>query len=159
MMTTDKQLFMMVGLPRSGKTRTAQYLSKEYNAPIVCPDEVRRAIHGEEYIQSAERFIWATVHAMVKALFLAGHNVVILDACNHRRDRRADFKDEMWERVFYVVDVATDICVQRAEGNERLQKDIRRKAEKFEPIDYKEGEDLYVEWQDDEGPELRKSGV
>lgn len=154
----DKQLFMMVGLPRSGKTRTANFLSNKYSAPIVCPDEVRKAIHGEEYIQSAERFVWATVHIMVKALFLAGHNIVILDACNHRRDRRLEFKNELWRRVFYITDTPMNICIERAKGNIRLQHDICYKASLFESVDYTEGECLHVEQlYDNDEPTLRRS--
>lgn len=143
---SGRRLFMMVGLPRSGKSSIARRLSKAYDAPIVSPDEIRKAIHGEEYIQSAERLVWATVHIMIKALFLAGHDNVVLDACNNTYHRREEFKnDELWTRIFYVVNTPMDICLQRAEGNIRLQHAICYKASLFESVDHTEGDCIYVE--------------
>lgn len=91
-----KALICLVGLPRSGKSTWA----KSQAWPIVNPDAVRLAIHGQRFITEAEPFVWATVRAMVKALFLAGHNIVILDATNTTRKRRDEWLSNEWVTYF-----------------------------------------------------------
>src|SRR5882672_916000 len=61
----DKLLICTVGLPRSGKSTWA----RSQSFPIVCPDAIRIAIHGQRFISEAEPFVWATAKAMVRALF------------------------------------------------------------------------------------------
>ena len=83
-----KTLIAMVGLPRSGKSTWA----KKAGHPIVSPDAIRLALHGQRFISEAEPFVWAIAKAMVRALFLAGHSAVILDATNNTRKRRDEWK-------------------------------------------------------------------
>jgi len=108
------KLVVFVGFPRSGKTTKAKELSKKLSAPIVNPDSVRLAIHGQDYIQDAENFVWATTKAMVKSLFLAGHDTVIIDACNNTRKRRDEWRYGPWELVFEVVNTTMETCRERA---------------------------------------------
>jgi len=104
-------LIMMCGLPRSGKTTWA--LQKGY--PIVCPDAIRLALHGQRFVPDAEPIVWAIAEYMVKALFLAHHRTVILDATNGTQKRRDRWANPMWDRLFVVVDTPPDVCLQRAE--------------------------------------------
>ena len=97
---------MMVGLPRSGKTTRADECYP--GAPKVNPDAIRLALHGQPYVASAEPFVWAIARTMVKALFLAGHDVVVLDACNNTRARRDEWKSRSWRREFVRVDAPVD---------------------------------------------------
>ena len=121
-----------VGLPRSGKSTWAS----TQNVPIVNPDSVRLAIHGQRFIAEAEPFVWATVRAMVKALFLAGHPVVILDACNVTRKRRDEWKSDDWETAFKLIPTPAIVCKQRAEGENdtAIIPVIDRMAEQFEAL-------------------------
>lgn len=86
-----KRLTMMVGLPRCGKSTFAIQRSKALGAPIVNPDSIRLAIHGQVYLKSAEPFVWATAGTMVRSLFLTGHEEVILDATNLTEATRMKF--------------------------------------------------------------------
>ena len=74
----SKVLILTVGLPRSGKSTWAR--SQAY--PIVCPDEIRTALHGHRFIPEAEPFVRAVAKVMVRALFGAGHQCVIFDGSN-----------------------------------------------------------------------------
>lgn len=127
----DKILICTVGLPRSGKSTWAK--SQAY--PVVNPDSVRLAIHGERFIAIAEPYVWATVRAMVRALFLAGHDHVILDACNNSRKRRDGWRSGEWATFFKYFDAPAGVCKGRSLqlGDEGIIPIIERMAEKFEP--------------------------
>lgn len=132
-MNDDKKtLICMVGLPRSGKSTWAK--SQEW--PIVNPDAIRVALHGNRFIASAEDFVWAIAKTMTRALFLAGHNVVILDACNTTRKRRNEWIDPMWYTVFKVIPTEMDICLNRAtnEGDDEIMPIIQRMWIQYERL-------------------------
>jgi predicted kinase len=103
-------LIATVGLPRSGKTTWAK--SQAY--PIVNPDSIRLAIHGQRFIGVAEPFVWATAKAMVRALFLAGHQIVILDATNNTRKRRDEWKSDEWATYYKLFITPPEVCFDRA---------------------------------------------
>lgn len=81
------RLAIMCGLPKSGKTTYARSL-QEAGWVRVCPDDVRRALHGRGHYSPAEPLVWANVELTVRALLLGGHSVVV-DATNTTRRRRA----------------------------------------------------------------------
>lgn len=107
-----KILFCMVGLPYSGKSTRAKGMS----FPIVCPDTIRIALHGHKFITEAEPHVWAIAKTMVRALFLAGHDRVILDATNTTEDRRKEWVSKDWLTEWYEVRTPADICLQRAKA-------------------------------------------
>lgn len=53
---------------------------------------------------------------MVRALFLAGHDTVIVDACNNTRKRRDEWRSEEWDTVFKLFDTSERVCRERAES-------------------------------------------
>ena len=125
-------LILTVGLPRSGKTTWA----RERGAPIVNPDSIRLALHGQAYIQSAEKVVWMVAELMVKALFLAGHPTVIVDATNASKKRRDAWKGD-WETQFVVFEANKETCSLRAieADREDLLPVIERMAETWERLD------------------------
>lgn len=131
----DKILIATVGLPRSGKTTWALAFSRSNSVPIVCPDAVRYAIHGQRFASVAERYVWATVHAMIRGLFLAGHSHVILDATNVSRKRRDDLKSPDWLTVFHHIDTAPEVCRLRAANDAEILPVIDRMESEFQPLE------------------------
>ena len=132
-------LILTVGLPQSGKSTWA----RRQGHPIVNPDSLRLALHGKPFIGLAEPFVWAIAKVMVRALFLAGHDTVIVDATNTTRKRRDDWKSRDWERKFQVFGgpEMKDVCLERAkvtcgdaEHLNGLSGAIERMAEQWEPI-------------------------
>lgn len=106
-----RRLICTVGLPRSGKSTWA----KDSGYPIVNPDSIRLAIHGQAYFGPAEPWVWAMAGAMVEALFLAGHQTVILDATNISSARRQPWINNhgayiVW-KAFYTTGA---VCKERA---------------------------------------------
>lgn len=128
----DWILIVTVGLPRSGKTTWA----KSQAWPIVNPDAIRLAIHGERFNAQAEPYVWVIAKTMVQALFLAGHKIVILDATNTTHKRREAWVSAIWETFFKVIDTPKEICLARAqqEGDEEIIPVIERMAAQFEPL-------------------------
>lgn len=124
-------LILTVGLPRSGKTTWA----KASGFPIVCPDAIRYALHGERFIALAEPFVWAIAKVMVRALFGAGHSTVVLDATNTTQKRREEWQSPDWTIVFQEIPTSKDECLRRADaaGDEYIKPVIERMAAEFEP--------------------------
>ena len=127
-----KRLICTVGLPRSGKTTWGR--SQAY--PIVCPDAIRLAVHGQRYVDLAEPFVWAIAKAMVRALFLAGHDHVILDATGITRKRRDEWRSPDWGTFFKYIDTPESVCLDRAmsEKDDEIVPVIQRMAAQFEPL-------------------------
>jgi len=51
---------------------------------------------------------------MVRALFLAGHNTVILDATNVTKQRRDEWVSPDWATIFHLVPTTAAECIRRA---------------------------------------------
>ncbi len=106
-------LLCPVGLPRCGKSTWARGLG----VPIVCPDAIRLALTGRRWYAPIEHQTWATARTMVRALFWAGHKVVILDATNWSRRARDNFQpspDCDWVREFVWFHDGPERCKARA---------------------------------------------
>jgi predicted kinase len=140
----DKQapniLLMTVGLPRSGKST---WVSQQ-PFPIVNPDSIRLALHGQPFIGLAEGFVWAIAKVMVRALFISGHTTVILDATNTTRNRRDEWKSNSWIRKFQIFDTSEEECERRARDGDKLYlvSVIRQMAENYEPIEEDERDEV-----------------
>lgn len=121
-----KKLILTVGLPRSGKSTW----SRKQGHPIVSPDSIRLALYGERFIDAAEPMVWTIAKYMVNALFLAGHNIVILDATNITRKRRDFWENEDWNCSNYYFKTSVRICIERAkkDGREDLIPIIKKMA-------------------------------
>ena len=134
------KLILAVGFPRSGKTTKCKALAADLGAAIVNPDSIRLAIHGQAYIQEAEPYVWTVAKTMVKALFLAGHDTVIIDAVNNTVRRRNEWISKAWHREFLVIDTDADECIRRAieEENDAIIPIIERMRTQHEPVSYDE---------------------
>lgn len=128
----NKKLVLTVGLPRSGKSTWA----KAQGLPIVNPDAIRLALHGQRFQPEAEGFVWAIAYLMVDALFKAGHEDVIVDATNITQERRIPWikKFKECDIIYKVVDTSKDECIARAmkENDSVIIPIIESMAEKVE---------------------------
>ena len=128
-------LEVLVGLPRSGKSTYAkQQLVCASPAVVVNPDSIRLALHGQRFIAEAEDFVWAIAKTMVRSLFLAGHNRVLIDATNMTRARRSFWKSKSWQCLFVEFPTPVEVCMERAAGDPELQAVIQRMHKNYEPI-------------------------
>lgn len=108
-------LIAMKGLPRSGKSTIVRLLSAQHCAPVVNEDNIRLALHGLPYVRLAEPMVHAIAKIMIRALFMAGHPIVIFDETNWSREKR-DFirEDDYYTTEFYEVNTDAEVCKQRA---------------------------------------------
>jgi predicted kinase len=126
-------LIATVGLPRSGKSSWA----RQQGVPLVNPDAIRLSLHEHRFIGRAEPWVWAMAQTMVRALFEAGHSVVILDATNITRERRAMWKSRDWAVCFQEFTTSLQDCIKRAlvSGSDpELVGAIERMASQREPL-------------------------
>lgn len=128
-----KELYMTIGLPRSGKSTWA----RQQGWPIVNPDSIRLALHGERFIAQAEPHVWAIAKTMVRALFLAGHDKVILDATGGTRVRRDEWNSIDWANWYVVFTADKEECIRRARviDDEYIVPVIERMADQFVPLE------------------------
>lgn len=126
----DKRLILTVGLPRSGKSTWA----KEQDFPIVSPDAIRLALHGEAYKPDEEGLVWWVAKKMVKALFLAGHGTVIVDATHVTEERRSYWADKDWCIKYYIIAPDLDLCLQRATFTNFPLDVVQKMYENWEPV-------------------------
>jgi predicted kinase len=127
---SNSVLIVTVGLPRSGKSTW----SIMQECPVVNPDSIRLALHGRRFEALAEPFVWAIAKVMVRALFLAGHIRVILDATNTTRKRRDEWRSEDWVTYFKVFTTPRTACLERAGSDEELKAVIESMALRAEPL-------------------------
>ena len=133
-------LAIMVGLPQSGKSTGALRLRKAHGHTVLCPDEVRLALHGHEFYRPAELIVWGMVETMARALLATDHDVII-DACNTSRKRRQQWIDLAISTnrnlLAYVVSTPKEVCIERAmdSGQVQLVPAIERMADNWQDID------------------------
>jgi predicted kinase len=146
-----QKLFVMVGLPLSGKTTYSEYLRRITCATIVNPDTVRLAIHGNQYIQTAEPFVWATTETMVRTLLMSDHSV-ILDAVNNTKERRS-----VWVRMAKEFDLTAKFCVMQTTYEDCLRRntDLNR----LDPSIITKMYEKYQRVTEDEGQVIISTGV
>lgn len=93
-MNTKPKLFVMVGLPASGKSTKSKELAKEYNATIHASDEIRRELSGDVNNQDINTQVFQTLHSRIKQDLKNGKNC-IFDATNISYRNRKGFLREL----------------------------------------------------------------
>jgi len=126
------EVILTVGLPYSGKTTWAM----DQGLPIVSPDAVRLAMHGQRFIGQAEPWVWAQAHAMLDALVAAGCYRVIVDATNVKPKRRMEWieRHPRLRFSFALFPATREECLRRARdaGDTEIRDVIDRQAKEWE---------------------------
>lgn len=140
-------LIMTVGLPRAGKSTWCKEYSKKHGIPIVEPDAVRLSLYNQPFITEMEELVWHYVKIMIKSLFTAGHDKVILDNTGVTENLRMKWLSPDWDIKFKVFDTPADVCIQRAIDGERedLILVIERMDAAFESLNEWEKEKMLEE--------------
>lgn len=111
-------LFMMIGLPASGKSTKAEKLAREYDANIHSSDSIREELSGDVNNQDINGLVFETLHNKIKEDLLNGHNT-IYDACNISYKRRRQFLQSLNKipcmKVAMLIATPYCECIQRNE--------------------------------------------
>ncbi len=109
------KLILTVGLPRSGKSTWAL----KQGHPVVNRDAIRLALHGEPYLQRAELMISSIETYMIRSLFAAGHDTIIIDSTNLRKRYVDRWESSEWEIELMFISTPAHICIERAVNDEK----------------------------------------
>jgi len=139
-------VYMLIGLPRSGKTTWAKRYQKREGTPIVSADDIRHLVYGQRFWGEGEQLMWAIRSVILKSLLQQDIDVII-DETNTKRERRKpiiDLAKEYGHDVYGIVITTTDKeCIKRAEqeGDKKIIPIIERMAAQYaeEPPSHEEG--------------------
>jgi len=130
-------LIVMVGLARSGKSTWARH----QQTPIASPDAIRFAMHGHAWIPIAEPLVWAIAGVMVRALFRAGHHIVIVDGCHVKHEQR-QFWVRMginpgahWRTLFKEITTPKLTCIERCGDDDEMIGVVQRMGDEYEALE------------------------
>ena len=142
-------LIVLCGLPGSGKSTYAKYLTESGHFECVSTDHIRKKLYGKEHIQGNGKEVFTTAFLLLQAYGSTKKNCVF-DAINiapHVRKRVIkECRDYYDLIVCKYIDTPLDVCLHRNSQRERVvpKEVILRMANQFTMPSREEGFD-YVE--------------
>ena len=159
------KLFVMIGLPGSGKTWLAKEYGERYDAVYCSSDAIRGELYGDESIQGDPNKVFRIMNERAFAALKEGRNVVY-DATNLVAKKRINFLREVKRicsneviPIAVVVLCPIEVCIERDAARERVagERVIRRMLESYQPPHYYEGwKSIYFHYTSNEVVELAK---
>ena len=137
-------LYILCGIPGSGKTTKSHELVTLHNAKLYCADELFRYTQPKDMKQALSE-----TYSQMASELLAGNNVVY-DDLNHRLDQRLNIlsavSDIECKKILLVMDTPIDECLIRNANREVRVTDftIRRVHDRFQRPTLEEGWDEIV---------------
>ena len=133
-----KKMFILMGLPRSGKTTLRNMILNEfYHIVPVSADDLRYEIYGQRYWQNGEDDVWAFRKHHLNSLMKNG-TTILIDETNTTKKRREPLLklcDEYgYTPVYLHVYTLSCECIRRAknENDTYIIPTIERQSEQFE---------------------------
>ena len=151
---TRPKLFMMVGVPGSGKSTYAKNHLQNEDTIIVNSDQIRKELYGDESVQKNPKRVFAILYQRVRKLLKSGKNVVI-DATNTSKKYRAialdNFRDIDCEKIAILVETPIEMCYKFDASRERQvsKRVIDRFARELEKPTLDEGFDEIVVYKNE----------
>ena len=142
-------LIVLCGLPGSGKSTYANYLTESGHFECVSTDQIRKKLYGNENIQGNGKEVFGTAFKALRTYGLFTKNCVF-DATNitPRARRRVvqECRDYYDLIICKYIDTPLDVCLHRNSQRERVvpKEVILRMARNFTMPSREEGFD-YVE--------------
>lgn len=146
------KLFMMIGIPASGKTSLAEQIEKSEDAEIVSSDNIRKELYGDENIQGDSNEVFKIVENRI-INGLKNNKNMIYDATNINYKRRMAFLQKIRklkvEKVAIMVATPYEQCLIRNSQRERQvpEEVIKRMYFNFYVPQYFEGwDDIQIKY-------------
>lgn len=147
-------LYMLIGLPASGKSTIAQELSKSEEAIIVSSDEIRQELLGDINDQTQNARVFEEVEKRIKEGLLKGN--VIYDATNINYKKRRAFLQKLNKmqvrKIAVLIATPYEECLRRNAKRERKvpEEVIKRMYFNFYIPQYYEGfDDIQIKYNSD----------
>ena len=122
-MKKNNILFVMCGLPASGKTTLAEYLAKELDCVVVSTDKMRAVLYGDESIQGNGKEVFDLAYEQAELWGLRGDNVVF-DATQLTKRARKQTLDRLshlfGKCVCVFADTPFEVCMERNKARDRV---------------------------------------
>lgn len=116
------KLFMMIGIPASGKTSLAEQIAKSEDAEIVSSDNIRKELYGDENIQGDSNEVFKIVENRIID-GLKNNKNMIYDATNINYKRRMAFLQKIKkikiEKIAIMVATPYEQCLIRNSQRKR----------------------------------------
>lgn len=149
------KLFMMIGIPASGKTSLAEQIAKSEDAEIVSSDNIRKELYGDENIQGDSNEVFKIVENRIID-GLKNNKNMIYDATNINYKRRMAFLQKIKkikiEKIAIMVATPYEDCLIRNSQRERKvpEEVIKRMYNNFYVPQYFEGfDDIQIKYTND----------
>ena len=138
-------VYILVGLPGSGKTTWAKNVQAKLKAAIVSRDMVRFSIYGLEFDRDYEDKVNRIFWSIYLTLLDLKEKIIIIDCTNLRKQTRLSLLKAAHQRqrkvVAVIFDIAPEICWQRKHSTESAMKyeEFQVLAKVYEPVNQEEG--------------------
>lgn len=149
------KLFLMIGIPASGKTSLAEDIAKSEDAIIVSSDNIRKELYGDENIQGDNNKVFRILEDRIIKGLKANKNM-IYDATNISYKKRMAFLQRIKklevEKIAVMVATAYEDCIVRNSQRERKvpEEVIKRMYQSFYVPQYFEGwDDIQIRYTND----------
>ena len=115
-------MYLMCGIPGSGKSTHARLMARQFNATIICPDDFQKEMTGKDFYGPIQDLLWATVKMTTRVLIKSGQRVIV-DATALSKHRRSE-----WIRLarecdnaihVYAHVTALDVCKENNQNRDR----------------------------------------
>jgi len=142
MKENDAILYLLIGLPRSGKSTWTEENKEKLDAVVVSNDWIRENILHAPNSKSTEPIIWTIADSAMRIMLSQGQNV-IYDGVNHTSFVRKffiDMAEECGAKIVPVhVNTSLDVCLERNRTNKKLPDSVLiRMASEAEGMNFNE---------------------
>lgn len=149
------KLFMMVGIPGSGKSYESEVIAKEHDAVIHASDKIREEFSKNPNLKGDNNLVFNQLHFRIQRDLKVGKNVVY-DATNINSRRRKAFLNSIksipCEKIAIIMATPYEQCIKNnAERDDSIPESVIEKMYKnFQVPYYYEGFDVIqiVLWQE-----------
>lgn len=135
-----KKIFLLVGLPASGKSSFCESFRNNKNTVILSSDAIRKELFGSEECQKNNKLVFMTLHKRLEES-LAKDKDVVYDATSLTKQVRANiiskFRNKASKIICVYFNTPLKECIKRNERRDRkvpvnVMKDMAKRLEEPE---------------------------